>query len=141
MIQRIQTLWLALAAACGFLMAKAPLFTATLPDQTKRTFIATESLLVFALSIGVACMAVAAIFLFKNRPTQYKLAVVGVLLAAVVIGLEVWAIDGFKKANTILSGSYQWGGLLPIAMMIFLILAASGISKDEKLMKSLDRLR
>jgi len=141
MIQRIQTLWLALAAICGFLMVKAPLFSATLPDQTKRSFLASESLLGFALVIGVACMAVVAIFLFKNRTTQYKLALTGALLSAVVIGLQVWAVDAFKKDNTILSGTYQWGGLLPIAMMIFLFLASGGIRKDEKMVKSLDRLR
>ena len=64
MIQRIQTIWLALAAACGFSMAKLPLFTATLPNAGTRNFLASESLLVFALIIAIAAMSFVAIFLF-----------------------------------------------------------------------------
>jgi Domain of unknown function (DUF4293) len=141
MIQRIQTVWLALAAICGFAMAKVPLFTATLTDLSKRSFLATESLLAFALIIGIAATSVVTIFLFKKRPTQYKLAITGALLSAVVIALQVYSIEGFKKANPIQQGTYQWGGLLPIAMMILLFMAAAAIRKDEKLIKSLDRLR
>jgi hypothetical protein len=141
MIQRIQTVYLAFAAICGFLMVKAPLFKATLSDLSVRTFLASESLIVFALVAAVAILSIVAIFLFRNRPTQYKLALVGALLAAVVIGLEVWAIDVFKKNNQITAGSYEWGGLLPIAMMVLLFLASSAINSDEKKVKSLDRLR
>ncbi len=141
MIQRIQSVWLALAAICGFAMAKVPLFSATLTDLSKRSILATESLLAFALIVGVAAMSVVAIFLFKNRPTQYKLAITGALLSITVIGLQVYYIEGFKKANPIQQGTYQWGGLLPIAMVILLFMAAGAIRKDEKLIKSLDRLR
>jgi uncharacterized membrane protein len=141
MIQRIQTVYLAFAAICGILMVQAPLFKATLSDMSVRTFLASESLIVFALVAAVAILSIVAIFLFRNRPTQYKLALIGALLAAVVIGLEVWAIDVFKKNNQITAGSYQWGGLLPIAMMVLLFLASSAINSDEKKVKSLDRLR
>jgi uncharacterized membrane protein YwaF len=141
MIQRIQSVWLALAAICGFAMAKVPLFSATLTDLSKRNILASESLLAFALIIGIAAMSVVAIFLFKNRPTQYKLAISGALLSFVVIGLQVYYIEAFKKANPIQQGTYLWGGLLPIAMVILLFMAASAIKKDEKLIKSLDRLR
>ena len=141
MIQRIQSVWLALAAACGFAMARVPLFTATLTNLTKRNILANESLLSFALIVAIAAMSVVAIFLFKKRPTQYKLAIGGGLLSGLVIGLQVFYIEEFKKANPIQQGSYQWGGLLPIAMMILLFMAASAIRKDEKLIKSLDRLR
>ena len=122
-------------------MANTPLFKATLTDQTERSILAAESLLAFALAVGIACLSAVAIFLYKNRKTQYKLALSGAFLSAVVIGLQVWYVEAFKKSTPIVQGTYQWGGLLPIAMMIFLFLAASGIRKDEKLIKSLDRLR
>jgi hypothetical protein len=141
MIQRIQSVWLALAAICGFAMAKVPLFAATLPDGTVRHFLATESLLSFALAVGIATLATVTIFLFKNRKTQLQLVWLGILLSAVVIGLQVYSVEGFKTSTNMTQGTYQWGGLLPIAMLIFLILAARGIRKDEKLIKSLDRLR
>lgn len=141
MIQRIQTLWFAMAAICGFAMAKVPLFSALLTDGSRRSYLASESLLSFALIIGIACLSTVAIFLFKNRPTQYKMAWIGLLLSLVVIGLQVMSVENFKKSITMQQGTYQWGGLLPIAMVIFLFRASQGVRKDEKLIKSLDRLR
>jgi hypothetical protein len=39
------------------------------------------------------------------------------------------------------NGGYAFGSVLPIFSLVFLILAIRGINKDEKLVKSLDRLR
>ena len=39
------------------------------------------------------------------------------------------------------TGSYWIGSVLPIISLVFLIMAIRGIRKDEKLVKSLDRLR
>jgi FtsH-binding integral membrane protein len=141
MIQRIQTVWLVLAAICGFLLTRIPLFTARLANQIIKNLLATESLLLFAVSIGTALLAVACIFLFRNRNLQFKLTVVGVILSIALIALEVWKVEEFKKATAVLKGSYYWGALLPMLMMIFFWLAAKGIYKDEKLVKSLNRLR
>ena len=141
MIQRVQSIWFALAAICGFAMARVPLFSATLTDGTIRNYLASESLLSFALIIGIACLSTVAIFLYKNRPTQYKMAIIGILLSIVVIALQVYTVEAFKKTIPIQQGTYQWGGLLPIAMVVFLFLASRGVRKDEKLIKSLDRLR
>jgi len=141
MIQRVQTIWLLLAAVCGFALTQVPLFTGRLPNEIIRRVLATESLLLFALIIGAACLALACIFLFKNRPLQFKLSVTGVILSIIITGLEVWYIEGFKRANALVKGTYYWGGLLPIAMVILFILATRGIYKDEKVIKSLNRLR
>lgn len=141
MIQRKQTIWFLLAAACGFAMTKFPLFSAILTGNIRRELIATESLLLFAVVIGSSCLALLCIFLFKNRPLQFKLAVTGIVLSICTIALEVYKIEQFKTANTIINGTYQWGGLFPIIMMVFFFLAAQGVYKDEKLIKSLDRLR
>ena len=141
MIQRKQTIWLFLAAVCGFVFTQIPLFVATTALNTIRKFVATESLLLFAVSIAVALLALATIFLFKNRPLQFRLAVTGIFVSIGLIALEVWQIEVFRNANAASKASYSWGSLLPIAMTIFFWLAASGISKDQKLIKSLDRLR
>ncbi|MEJ7735895.1 MAG: DUF4293 domain-containing protein [Chitinophagaceae bacterium] len=141
MIQRSQSVWLLLSALCGFALTQVPLFVGRLANNVIKRVIATESLLLFALSISVACLALACIFLFKKRPLQFKLSVTGVIASLAMIGLEVWHIESFKTANSLVKGSYYWGGLLPIAMTILFILAARGIYKDERLVKSLDRLR
>ena len=141
MIQRIQSVWFLAAALCGFAMTQIPLFVARFANNVIKNVVATESLLLFALSIAAACLATACIFLFRNRSLQFKLAVVGVLLAAVLVAIEVWQIEQFKSTNALVKGTYYWGGLLPIAMLISFIMAARGVYRDERLVKSADRLR
>jgi peptidoglycan/LPS O-acetylase OafA/YrhL len=141
MLQRIQTIWLLLAAACGFSMYKVSIFEATLANNVIYKLSATESLLLFAVLMSIACLSLIAIFLFKNRPLQSKIVFISILLSIAAIALEVWQIEKYKSSVTITKGTYEFGGLLPIVMTIFLILAARGIRKDEKLVKSLDRLR
>lgn len=141
MIQRIQTLWFALAAGAGIATTQLPLFSTTLTNGSPRELLATESLLLFAILIGLALMALFCIFLYKNRPLQFKLGVLGVVISIITVALEVYFIEQFKIDNPITKGTYQWGGLFPILMIIFFFLAAKGVYKDEKLVKSLDRLR
>ena len=143
MIQRIQSIWLLLAALCGFALTQIPLFVLRVSANAVKQIMATESLLLFAVSIAVACLAAACIFLYKNRPLQFRLAVTGVIASVVLIALEVWQIGKYRTqyANNAVSSSYYWGGLLPIAMAILFVLAARSIYKDEKLVRSQDRLR
>jgi len=141
MIQRKQTIWLLLAAIAGFLITRVPLYAGTLVGEVVKTYTATENLLLFAVTIIAALLALVAVFLFKNRKLQMKLAVTGVIVSVALIALEVWQVAEFGRTNSILRGTYSWGALLPIAMTIFFILGAVNIRKDEKLVKSLDRLR
>lgn len=141
MIQRIQTIWLLLAAIAGFLITRVPLYQGALAGQAIKRYFATESLLLFAVAIIAALSALIAVFLFKNRSAQIKLTIFGILASVTFIALEVWQADNFATSNGILKLSYLWGALLPVAMIFFFILAAIGIRKDNKLVKSLDRLR
>lgn len=141
MIQRKQTIWLLLAAISGFVFTQVPIYTAALADNVVKRYLPMESLLLFAVSVAVSALALVTLFLFKNRRLQFKLALLGILLSSAVIALEVWQIEQLKERDFLLKGTYYWGSLLPIAMMIFYILATSGIRKDERLVKSLDRLR
>jgi len=141
MIQRIQSLWFLLSAVSGFAMTQIPLFSARLANNAQRQLLATESLLLFALVMALTLLALACLFLFKKRSLQFKLAVFGVLGSIGAIALEVYFIEQFKEANAIISGAYQWGGLFPILMILFFFMGARGVYKDEKLVKSLDRLR
>lgn len=141
MIQRVQTIWLLFAAIAGFLTTQVPLYAGTLVGEAVKKYYATENLLLFAVAIIAALFALIAVFTFRNRKTQMKFTGLGIVASIALIALEVWQIGVFEKSSDILKGAYYWGALLPIAMMIFFILAASNIRKDEKLIKSLDRLR
>ncbi len=141
MIQRVQTIWLLLAAIAGFLTTRVPLYEGILAGQAIKKYFATENLLLFAVAIITALSAVIAVFLFKNRSAQIKLTIFGILACVAFIALEVWQAENFNKSGGILKLSYSWGALLPVAMILFFILAAINIRKDTKLVKSLDRLR
>ena len=141
MIQRVQTIWLLLAAIAGFLTTQVPLYSGTFAGEVIKKYTATENLLLFAVAIIGALSALIAIFLYKNRSNQMKLTGLGIFVSIVLITLEVTQIGTFQQSPGIVKGTYYWGALLPIAMTIFFILAAINIRKDNKLVKSLDRLR
>ena len=141
MIQRIQSVYLLLAVAASYEMISLPLFKATLVSGNVTTFLATESLPTFAIAIVVGLLALVTIFLFKNRKLQMKLLLLGILLSAGLVALVVYMFNSFGKTPDVAKTSYSWGALLPIAMFSLFILAWSNIRKDEKLIKSLDRLR
>lgn len=141
MIQRVQTIWLLLAAISGFIVTRVPLYEGSLAGQPVKRYFATESLLLFGVAIVAILSALIAIFLFKNRSAQIKLTILGILASVAFIALELWQADIFATSNGILKPSYLWGAILPVVMIFFFILAAISIRKDTKLVKSLDRLR
>lgn len=141
MIQRIQSLWLLLAAAAGFLTYQLPLWAGTLQGEGIKKFNATDNLLFFALTIAVSMLAVTAIFLYKNRKLQQKLTIVGILVSIGLIALEFVFVKEYSSTLNLTESVWKPGALMPILMAVFFFLAFQGIRKDEKLIKSLDRLR
>ena len=141
MIQRIQSLWLLIVALTAFATYTLTLYIGKLADGSERTFMLADNFLLVIIIILLGALAIVCIFLFKNRKLQFRLSVLGVLFSIAFLFIEYLKVEQFKKTNNILSGSYQVGALLPVIMIIFFIFAARGIYKDEKLVKSLDRLR
>lgn len=146
MIQRIQTLFLLLAVVCIGALAVAPFLSmATTPEGS--VFFAdgifdVHDHLLFMVLFGLGgLLALVSIFLFGNRKRQLQ-----------VNGWSRWSVLlGFAIAFSMLlvhEGSYLSGGfkigvglLLPPAFWVFSVLASRNIKKDEKLVRSMDRLR
>jgi 4-hydroxybenzoate polyprenyltransferase len=141
MIQRIQSVWLLLAGIAGLLTYRLPLWQGKLQDGSVKRFLGPESLLLFTLIVVVSLLAFFTIFLFKDRGRQKGLALIGALLSICIVVLEFFLVEDFKKDLNLAASSWQIGAVLPILMIILFIMARSGIVKDEKLVKSLDRLR
>jgi len=77
---------------------------------------------------------------YKNRVKQIRLSVINMLLMLgyyVVLFINIWFISGRLNAEWHL----QFGAVLPLVSLILNYLAIGAIGKDEKLVKSLDRLR
>lgn len=141
MIQRIQTLWLLIVAIAAFATYTLTLYTGKVAGGTEKVFQLADDFLLVILIIALGILAIICLFLFKNRKLQFKLSVFGVLFSVGFLFLEYIRVENFKKDNLIQSGSYQIGALLPLVMVIFFFLAARGVYKDERLVKSMDRLR
>lgn len=141
MIQRLQSVWLLLAAICAFVTYTLILYSGAVADGSQKLFALGDHFLLVAIIIGLGLLCLVTIFLFKNRKLQFRLSIIAIIIAIGYLILQYVSIEQFKKDNAIVTGSYHVGALLPILIVIFLIMAARGIYKDEKLVKSLDRLR
>ena len=137
MIQRIQSIWLFLAAVCVFLTLKFSTYVGTNKDLIPSTFlngIATLPLIFVTLAIGI--LTLITIFLYKNRKLQLRLTILAVVLEAGLIFLY------YKEIQTFIGkGTFSITAILHVAVIVFLILAARGISSDNKLIKDSNRLR
>ncbi len=157
MIQRVQSLWL-LAAAITLLglfifpyvsfidlvgLGKQ-IFVTGIYSSVNNEMSRESTAIPQAIFAGiVAIFPLVIIFLFKDRKRQLLFVGIEILL---IILLGLWM---FMSANAVLdaiSQSLKAGNigvgffLLPVAI-IFLAMAISGIRKDDKLIKSADRLR
>lgn len=150
MIQRKQSLWLLLAAlisACVFLLNVLSI-TYVSPADLKIIHQGV-SLLEYSyyLPVVVALMVIMplfTIFLYKNRKKQVMFAVLSILLNIAFVALFLISVDSFKNAHQppIQEMSYGAGAFLPVASVILLVMAITGINKDEKMVRaSYDRLR
>lgn len=138
MIQRQQTLWLLLAAASSFLSFTYPFYTGNILEDTISRFAELNGGSTFFLLIltGASLLIAAiAIFLFKDRKTQVKLTIAGALISLTLIVLYFLQVKKFTNGNFALTAIFVF------AILIGYIMATRGILKDEKLVKSLDKLR
>ena len=145
MIQRIQTLWLLLAALVNAGLFFFPQYKAEIMQngvavtQYIRVNDHYPSLLV---ALVITAMPVIAIFMFRNRTKQRNLALVSLVATVGFIAATLMRVSNFNNGTSApVNGTYWIGSILPVISIIFLFMAISGIRKDEKLVKSLDRLR
>ena len=136
MIQRLQSLWLLLAAACAFATFKFSYYSGTkVNDLTLHELNATETLLLMITTIVVGVLALINIFLFKKRTLQLRLCVLGIFLEALLIFLY------YREVKTFTQGTYSLTAILHSIIVLAFVLAAMGIDKDLKIIKGSDRLR
>jgi len=140
MIQRIQTLWLLFASALAFASLKIPFFSGNIMvDNLKQfqRFTGMSNMFLMILTVAVGIGSLISIFLYKDRKSQLRI-ITGVLVMSVLtIILYFLQTKNFVPTDW----SLQLTAVVALAIPVLLILAIRGIYKDQKLMKSLDRLR
>jgi magnesium-transporting ATPase (P-type) len=140
MIQRQQTLWLLLATAAGIFTFILPFGTGTEKVANSVMERAVEIIAgsnFFILLLSIACIGVSGftIFLFKHRNQQYWLCILGILLTLGLLTVYIIEMRKLIKPVPALSS------VLPVIMLVSFFMAFRGVRKDEKLVKSLDKLR
>ena len=136
MIQRIQTLYLVLAAG----ISAGLIFVFHLWTNTEGAKVfATDNYAYLGMFLGSAVLSLISIFSFKNRKSQFVLGRLNILLNFVLLGIFVYqSLNISGETNVSEKGI---GILLPIFSIVCLVLANKAIKKDEDLVKSVDRLR
>ena len=145
MIQRIQSIFLLFAALAFIALFQFPFAES---DIANSGFLADKdfdvydhpALLILA-GLG-ALMAFLAIFLYKNRPLQIRLSYLSIIMGVLI--LIVASVLFYNEAAVIYEKAKIddcIGLYMPILGLILGFIAVVFIRKDEKLVKSMDRLR
>jgi MFS superfamily sulfate permease-like transporter len=155
MIQRIQSVWLFFATACIFSLFLFPYLQVLNSDGSASLIkvtgvyqsiagqqVQTEAFLTLTIAtVILALIPFAIIFMFKDRKKQIMLSYIAIVL---VIGFSFWLIQtakGVIGSVELQAENYGVGSLIPSISILFLILAIRGMKKDDRLIKSADRLR
>lgn len=162
MIQRIQSLYLLVVAVLSGLSFVFPLaifecsgYDPALYNLIPKTVSAEATYIpqttiawnAIAFPVVVGLLSLIAIFMYKNRMRQIKVVAVAFLLSVIYAGLLfLWIIDAQVSALaeqnvTVTKIIYGTSTYFPIAQIILLILSQQAIRKDEKLVRSSERLR
>jgi hypothetical protein len=131
MIQRIQTLYLFIAAILSSLAA----FFLPMYSLEGDSIFAYDSMWIWFVFGWSMTTFSAAILMYQKRSLQLLLVRMGMLSSLIVLGLllnEISKTDGAAAA---------YGAVVPMLNIVFAFLASRGIQKDEAKIKSLDRLR
>jgi hypothetical protein len=154
MIQRIQSIWLFLSALLSGLLIKGGIvdfidksgqkfytgFAGIYKQLENGSEVLKSSIPLASLIIAITGISIITIFLYKSRRLQKVLSLILVCLSLCLIILVIFY-------SHLLSGSYNAQLVpgvrmaFPMLILIFVVLAYSGISRDDRLVKSYDRLR
>ena len=155
MLQRIQSIYLLLATLCLLALFIFPFLHNVYVDGQPLTIKITgvyqdvngqqqnvKPFIALSVATGlVALLPLVIIFLYKNRTLQNTLCYSAML---VIIGFSFWVSQTAKNAigeALIGLGNYGVGVVLLSFSILFVVLAQKAIQRDDKLVKSADRLR
>ena len=148
MLQRVQTIWMILAAIAVFLTMKFAFYSGILVLQNSadaaaatvaaggyHLINATDNFIILILTSALGTGIIINIFLFKHRSIQVRIIIAALIVECLIVFLY------FRQTANYSQGNYNIWSILHILIIVFLILAAKGIYKDSKLVRDSNRLR
>ncbi|HPE33846.1 MAG TPA: DUF4293 domain-containing protein [Bacteroidales bacterium] len=160
MIQRIQSFYLLLVVVAGILLFFLPLATYLSELGVYRFYLygikdmvhdpfgePNPSLFSYWFGIPLSAVqglivlvGVITIFQYRKRLLQIRLNRLNIFLQVILVG-GIFFFSNMIESKVLATADYGIGNVLPLISIILLFLANNGIRKDEKLIRSADRLR
>ncbi len=157
MLQRIQSLYLLLASIMMAMLLFFPIADfwgnisyqlsafsfGDISPEASSPFSSGFTIPVLVFVIALSTLPLLAIFMYRKRRHQMKMVrVIMALLIAFLILVFFYYIPTIEN-QIALEADYVTakGMFFPVASIVFLTFALRGIRKDEKLVKSMDRIR
>ena len=129
MLQRIQTIWILLSVlSAAFLYITA---------QDVEVFGKTP--IISISSVVLVLVGAFSLFSFKNRKRQILLNYISIIINALLIGILVYWVQNLSGGIDFPEKGIE--PVFPLIAVICLFIANIFIKKDERLVKSVDRLR
>ena len=149
MIQRIQTVYLLIITVLGVLILCFPIMGVCSPDVGLSKIYAFDFLKCLCVGIGGLWGKFLAIFMFKKRSLQVLLTVAIIFLVVLfyLFGIMFFVTayrqisQTVQEVNGSLNINFSLIFFLHIINLVLSILTIRAIRRDEKLVKSLDRIR
>ena len=145
MLQRIQSLFLLLTSIAFFLLFRINFASSSKSLEgvfSDQMYNVMDNPILIGLAALGGAIALITIFMFKNRPLQLRLGYILItlcILLPLVAALLVFNEQGDQISGDVVSD--ELGIYLPIVGLITTFLANRFIKRDNKLVKSMDRLR
>ena len=145
MIQRIQSVFLAICSL-GFgshFITNLATSAEPIPQyMTDKVFEIQDHIILIILTVLGIVVSLGAIFLYNNRILQQRMSIFTIILSLFVPLVSFLLIFTEKTFTGDFSKIHDSAGLyLCLVPVVFGILAYRSIGKDEKLVRSMDRLR
>lgn len=151
MIQRIQSIFLLLVAVLMGVTVTSPLLSF---QDAHNNILLLESMGIYfesqqayptwgiiSIAVLIAGIALVEIFSYKDRKKQMKMSAVNtILILLFYITVAVYTYFGQRTMGAVFY-KVEYGIMLPFIALVFNVLAQVRIKKDEKLVRSLDRIR
>jgi hypothetical protein len=158
MIQRIQSVFLFVAAVAGVLLFFFPVATfydevlgnyrflitgvESMDPSPKMQFSFWFTSPLWVLASISTVLSVVILFLYKNRMLQLRLVAFNILFNILLVILIFLFYTNKIQEYTHIEPSYRQAGIFfPLISLLFLVLANRSIRKDESKVRAADRLR
>lgn len=149
MIQRIQTIYLLLVAGLliasmclpvGYFVGAEGIPSAFKPLGIEFGGVFNSTWGMFGILLLSTIVAVATIFLFRNRMLQIRMTIFNSIL---LVGYYLTFLAFLFAMKSDLGAAYQlaWSLCLPLVAIVLNVLAIRAIGRDEVMVKAADRLR